>query len=234
MWGTTVAHLGGRVQSHVIEVAGFAGNPPVAGPIMPKLRDGLARYLRERKLKGAVLVGQMFGATVAYWLAMTEPDLVSGVVAIDTPPSRGEGEVDEEVEAMYRKLLSASPDEFKLGQKTRLRSCMADETIALKLTEQATRSSQATVADAFHDMMTRDLRAQIPRIKASVLLLLTTENFPVQARTLVEGAFGEQLSPIPHHQLVVIKGAHHYVMFDAPAAFFQQLDNFLDALRTGP
>jgi pimeloyl-ACP methyl ester carboxylesterase len=57
---------------------------------MPALRDRLANYLRDHA-RGAILVGHMFGAQMAYWLAMTEPELVGGVVAIDAPPSRLDG-----------------------------------------------------------------------------------------------------------------------------------------------
>src|ERR1700721_1861807 len=78
IWNTTLAHLGGRFETHVIDVAGFAGNPASSGPLMPRLHDGLAIYLREHA-RGAILVGHMFGAQVAYWLAMSEPDMVSGV-----------------------------------------------------------------------------------------------------------------------------------------------------------
>lgn len=83
-----MAHLAGRYQVHVLELAGFAGAPAVSGPLMPQLRDALARYLTEQKLQGAVLVGMLFGATVAYWVAATEPGLVGGVVAIDAPLRR--------------------------------------------------------------------------------------------------------------------------------------------------
>src|SRR5262249_22966994 len=87
IWDTTVAQLAGRAQTHVLNVAGFAGQPPVDGPLLRRLHDDLAVYIRERGLHRPVLVGIMFGAAVAYWLAMTDPDLVGGVIAIDAPPS---------------------------------------------------------------------------------------------------------------------------------------------------
>lgn len=228
VWDTTLAHLDGGVEAHVIEVAGFAGNPACSGPLMPRLRDGLAIYLREHA-RGAILVGHMFGAQVAYWLAMTEPDLVRGVIAIDAPPSRFDGTVDPEADEVRRVWGSASADEFARGIKDRIGSMMADQTLAKTIAAKAVRSSQPVIAEAFYDMMTRDLRAQIPNIEAPVLALLTTGNLPPEMLAAVEAFYREELGPIPRHELVIVQGSKHYVMFDAPERFFVELDKFLAA-----
>jgi N-formylmaleamate deformylase len=232
IWDTTLAHLGGRVEAHVIEVAGFAGNPVSYGPLMPRLRDGLATYLREHA-RGAILVGHMFGAQVAYWLAMTEPELVRGIIAIDAPPSRFDGTVDPEADEVRRAWGSASADEFARGIKHRIGSMMADQSLAETIAAKAVRSSQPVIAEAFYDMMTRDLRAQIPNIKAPVLVLLTTGNLPPEMLPTIEVFYREELGPIARHRLVVVPGSKHYVMFDAPKAFFVELDRFLASQAPG-
>jgi pimeloyl-ACP methyl ester carboxylesterase len=226
IWDSTLAHLRGGVEAHVIEVAGFAGNPASSGPLMPRLRDGLAIYLREHA-RGAILVGHMFGAQVAYWLAMTEPDLVGGVIAIDAPPSRFNGTVDPEADEVRRAWSSASAEEFARGVRRRIGSMMADQSLASAIAAKAVRSSQPAIAEAFYDMMTRDLRAQIPNIEAPVLVLLTTGNLPPEMLPTVEDFYREELRPIARHELVVVPGSKHYAMFDAPNAFFAELDRFL-------
>jgi len=230
-WDTTVAHLSARYQVHVLEVAGFAGAPAVAGPLMPQLRDALARYLTEQKLEGAVLVGVLFGATVAYWVAGTEPQLVGGVVAIDTPVSRFNGTIDPEAEEGRDALLHASPERLEKMQRRRYAQLMTDQVRAGLLAGKAARSSPPVLADAFYDSLTRDLRSNITRIRAPVLSLLTTENFPKESWDEIEAIFRAELGPIPRHELVVVPGAHHYVMFDAPEVYFGQLDRFLVSLH---
>jgi pimeloyl-ACP methyl ester carboxylesterase len=169
----------------------------------------------------------MFGAQIAYWLAMTEPDLVRGVIAIDAPPSRFDGTVDPEADEVRRAWSSASPDEFAHGINNRIGSMMADQSLAKSIAAKAVRSSQPVIAEAFYDMMTRDLRAQIPNIKAPVLVLLTTGNLPPEMLPTVEAFYREELRPIARHALVVVPGSKHYVMFDAPETFFARLDQFL-------
>jgi CheY-like chemotaxis protein len=41
-WTTTVAHLSGRFICHVLTLAGFAGTPPIDGPLFPTVRRDLA------------------------------------------------------------------------------------------------------------------------------------------------------------------------------------------------
>jgi pimeloyl-ACP methyl ester carboxylesterase len=85
------------------------------------------------------------------------------------------------------------------------------------------------IAETFYDMMTRDFRPQIPKIKARVPVLLTTGNIPAEVRARAESFYREELDPIPRHEMGVVPGARHYVMFDAPNLFFAQLDRFLAA-----
>ncbi|WP_394835913.1 alpha/beta hydrolase [Pendulispora rubella] len=229
MWDSTLAHLGGRVEAHVVEVAGFAGNPPTSAPLMPKLRDGIVRYLRERHAKKPILVGLMFGAAIAYWIAMTEPDLVGGVVAIDAPPSFGKGAPEQEAEEERDRILSADPQKYPTMVRRRLGKCMNDSARADWLAEKAGRSSSAAHAEAFFDMATRDLRPLVASIRAPVLLFRTTENIPADFRTEAEREYREALAPIPKHEMLIVNGSRHYVMFDAPDVFFANLDRFLAA-----
>lgn len=227
VWAETVAHLGPGFEAHVIDIAGFAGNAP-AGLLTPKLHEELGRYLRERA-RGAVLVGHMYGAYQAWWLAMTEADAVGGVVAIDAPPSAGGGEPEEiaEIEEGRRKLAGADAESFRKMTTRRVTSMVADAERGRALAEAATHSSQEVVADAFYDMMTRDLRAQIGAIKAPVLAVMSTAHQPPEVLPARKEHYRRQLAPIARHELLVLDGSKHYVMFDARERFYAALDRFL-------
>jgi pimeloyl-ACP methyl ester carboxylesterase len=230
VWDTIVAHLGARAQSHVIDVAGFAGHAAGAEPLLPALVEQLADYVRQARLSRPIVVGHMFGGTVAWWLAMSHPDLLGGVLVVDAPPSRSTGDPEDEAEAREarRALEGATREQFAKMTSFRLGSQMNDKTRAAALAEKAARSDRRVVADATFAMMTADTRASIPRIKTPALVLLTTENLPKGTAPEVETLYREQLAAIPEHELVVVQGSHHYVMFDAPETFFASLDRFVD------
>ena len=86
VWDTTVAALEGRYEVHVLSLAGFAGRPAVEGAFLPRVRDDIVAYIRDRQLDRAAVVGHSLGGFLAFWLAATEPGLVGPIVAVDGVP----------------------------------------------------------------------------------------------------------------------------------------------------
>lgn len=236
VWETTIGHLAGRVETHALTLPGFAGRPPVEGPILPRVVRELARYLRERQLRGTVVVGHMFGAAVAYALAVEAPDLVGGIVAIDVLPCQSAlGEPDEprvqalaEAQEAYRMMVAHPPSIDRLER--RFRSMMADPVRARKLAEESSRSSGRALADAYLELMQMDLRDRVRTLRSRALVVVTDLTYPPEGWSYIAASWHRQIDPIPHHDLVEIRGAHHYVMFDKPEEWFATLDRFLDAL----
>lgn len=219
VWDSTRAHLGPGVQTRVVDAASA---------------EQLATYIEHEHLSRPIVVGHMFGGTVAWWLAMARPDLVGGVVAIDAPPSRNTGDRDlAELENECREISAATPERFAKMTKYRLSTQMNDKGRAEALAAKASHADPHVVADEMFAMMAADTRSSIPRITAPVLVLLTTKNLPEGSAAEVEALYRGQLEPIRRHELVVVEGSHHYVMFDAPDAFFAALDRFLGASVTG-
>src|SRR5439155_18110270 len=86
VWDATLAHLGGKVQAHVVSLAGFAGAAPITKPLLPTVRDELVEYIRTNHLDHPILVGHSLGGFITFWVAETAPDLVGGGVAVDGAP----------------------------------------------------------------------------------------------------------------------------------------------------
>jgi pimeloyl-ACP methyl ester carboxylesterase len=85
-WDTTVARYRTRFTCHVLTVAGFAGVPPIDGPLLPAVRRDLAEYIRAQKLDRPIIVGHSLGGTIALTLAIEHPDLVGPLVIVDILP----------------------------------------------------------------------------------------------------------------------------------------------------
>jgi pimeloyl-ACP methyl ester carboxylesterase len=236
VWDATLAHLGGRVETHALTLPGFAGQPPVAGPILPRAERELASYLREKHLRGAVIVGHMFGAALAYALAVDEPELVGGIVVIDVLPCQAAlGEPDQTRADAVKEArqahdeLAAHPPNVE-GLQRRLKTMMTDPAPARMLAEKASLSSGQAIADAYLELMTLDLREGVRKLQPLALVIVTDLTYPPEAWSYIEASWHRQIDPIPRHELVVIRGAHHYVMFDKPDEWFASLDRFLAAL----
>ena len=96
-------------------------------------------------------------------------------------------------------------------------------------------SEQRVVADAMFDLVSQDLRPGLPRIAAPTLLLGTWIGLQEQlkqghielSRAAVVKTFEEQYASLPHLHFAITDTARHFIMFDDPAWFFQEVDAFL-------
>jgi pimeloyl-ACP methyl ester carboxylesterase len=72
-WDTTVEHYRDRFECHVLTVAGFTGVPRVAAPMLERVRDGIAEYIRQQHLDHPVIVGHSLGGFLALSVASKYP-----------------------------------------------------------------------------------------------------------------------------------------------------------------
>src|SRR5436305_1731639 len=72
-WDTTVAHYRDRFECHVLTLAGFAGVPRVPAPMLERVREDMAEYIRKNKMEKPVVVGHSLGGFLALDLASNYP-----------------------------------------------------------------------------------------------------------------------------------------------------------------
>jgi pimeloyl-ACP methyl ester carboxylesterase len=75
-------------------------------------------------------------------------------------------------------------------------------------------------------MVTTDLTNEVHDIQAPVLVIAADGGYQKRIR--------EQIASIPDHTMVVVPRSRHFVMFDAPAAFYRAIDEFLAAHPAKP
>ena len=82
VWADTVAHFP-DAETHVLTLAGFAGQAPISTPLSATVRAELAIYIRDRHLEHPIIIGHSLGGFIAFWLAAAEPDLVGPTITVD-------------------------------------------------------------------------------------------------------------------------------------------------------
>jgi N-formylmaleamate deformylase len=222
VWDDTVAHLGDKVESHVLTLAGFAGRKPTKPPLAATVRKELVRYIHAHRLDHPIIVGHSMGGFIAYWLAATAPDLIGGVVVVDAGPALAADAADPETAFSLRNAWAqAGDDELPDQVRVAYTSMVSDPKEIEPYLEAITKSDRQTMGDAIYELVTTDLRDKIASIRAPLLLVLADGGYQQMYRAMVK--------PIPHHEIVVIAKAKHFVMLDDPKAFYAQLDQFLEA-----
>jgi N-formylmaleamate deformylase len=223
LWRDTVAHLEGY-ESHVLTLAGFAGQPAIDGPLAATTREQLARYVRERKLDHPIIVGHSMGGFIAYWLAAAEPDLVGPTIIVDSGASLGTGDRDSDAEAAKQARAlwrNASDEQFTQQVHDIFGSMTAKPDRLAPMLDQVARSDRRAIGDAIYEQFTTDLRPMLTAIRSPVLVVLADGS--------LQDGMRAQASRVPDHTVVVVPGAKHFVMIDAPERFFSTLDTFLSA-----
>lgn len=218
VWKETVAHLGEGYQAHVLTLAGFAGIDPIDEPLSAAVRRDLTRYIRAKRLVHPIIVGHSMGGFIAYWIASYHPDLVGPVIIVDASPALSGG-LDEAKE-LRTKWKDASDAQYFAQVRAAFNSMTKVPRRMAPVIDEIVRSDRRSIGDAIYEMVMTDLRAHVKDIQAPVLIIAA--DGPLQQR------IRDQTDSIPDHEMVVIPNAHHFVMWDEPAAFFKVMDRFLD------
>ncbi len=217
VWAETVGHLGDNYQAHVLTLAGFAGVPRIDEPLSAAVRRDLTRYIRAKRLDHPIIVGHSMGGFIAYWIASYHPDLVGPVIIVDASPALSGG-LDEAKE-LRTKWKDADDAQYFAQVRAAFNSMTRMSKRMAPVVDKIVRSDRRSIGDAIYEMVITDLRDHVAEIQAPVLVIAA--DGPLQKR------IREQIEPIPDHEMVVIPNTHHFVMWDAPAAFYKVVDRFL-------
>jgi pimeloyl-ACP methyl ester carboxylesterase len=245
VWDTTVARYQDRFECHVLTVAGFAGLPRVNAPMLDRIREGLAEYIRKNTLDKPTIVGHSLGGFVALDLAAKYPGLPGKLVIVDAYPFfAGIADPDvtpqkakEMIEGMRQYYGSQDQDMYeritKSGMATRImvtKDSDLDRLIAWGL-----KTDRTAAADAMCELFSADLRDDLARIKSRTLVLgswIGYKQYTDRERT--EANLRRQYAKLAGVQIRVTDTARHFIMWDDPEWMFGQLDRFLDLAKPVP
>ena len=237
VWDDVVAHYKSRYTCHVLTLPGFAGQPAVAAPVLPRVRDEIIEYIRARRLHRPVLVGHSLGGFLALWTAATEPDLVGAIVSVDGVPfvpalanpkatAESARPMAEQMKALYASL---KPAQLGMQSRTAFAAMMSDPARVDVATRWAEISDPKAAASIIAEVMTTDLRDRVAVIRTRVLLVPALKTFAAaeggQERALA--AYRAQVRSVAAHEVVAAADARHFVMYDDLPFLLKTLDAFL-------
>ncbi|MBZ5619727.1 MAG: alpha/beta hydrolase [Acidobacteriia bacterium] len=244
-WDTTVARYQDRFECHVLTVAGFAGVPRVPAPMLDRVRDGLADYIRKNHLAKPVIIGHSLGGYEALALAAKYPDLPGKLVIVDAypffagiaSPDATPAQVNEMVAGMRQYYGGQDQDAYdrftKSGVATRImvtRDSDLDRLIAWGLA-----SDRTAVADAMCELFSADLRNDLARIKSPTLVLGSWIGYKQYTnRKNTEANLHRQYAQLDGVEIQITDTARHFIMWDDPEWMFGHLDRFLGLAQPVP
>lgn len=240
VWDELASYLSSSYELHKINVAGFAATPAVANPSVTELKAQLLAYIHKSKLQKPILIGHSLGGFMGLWLASTAPQAIGPVISVDGLPfigpifTRSNDTTVQSLkgQAQQIKLMYSNMSQQQLIEQSRysLSIQASSEEAKAKVMAMIETSDPATAGQAIHSLMSHDLRQDIAKITSPVLLLGASGGFDSDSQhTMVEALYKQQLSNLPHAQLVMNTKARHFIMFDDPQWLKQRVLNFLGA-----
>ncbi len=239
VWATTADALDDRYRVHLVHVNGFAGRAPGAnaeGPVSAPVAEEIARYIRENNLRQPAVIGHSMGGTIGMMLAARHPDSVGKLMVVDMFPWMGAmfgppGSTADSVRPIadqIRNQWAAAPDGQVSPFVEQMVSSMVRTEGARPMVLGHTRASSNDVAaNAFHELIVTDLRAELPNIRAPMTVLyVAPPNLPMPAAQY-EGYMRASYTNVPSTRIVKIDDSYHFIMIDQFDRFMGEVNAFL-------
>lgn len=233
-WKATAERLKGHYRLHLVQVAGFAGEPARAnasGPVLIPVAEAIDAYIRKNGLAPAVVVGHSLGGTMILWLAEHHPEELKKALVVDAAPWLAQVFVSPNVTAeqatqFAERIRTAPPlpEAAEAKMVSSLVSAPADRDMVLGW-EKA--SDPKVVANALADDLELDLRPGLAGIRTPITLLYP-DNTPLGAPPgAMDPIYKANFAAAPSIKLERVDHSVHFIMLDQPAAFAADLDAFL-------
>lgn len=225
-WRRTAERLRGGHRLHLVQVAGFAGEPPRAnasGPVFEPVLADLDAYLATLP-QPPVVIGHSLGGTLGLALAEQRPEHLSRLLIVDALPFYGVlmggpaatvETVRPMAEGLRAQMTGAMPEPMARAMMAQMVTAPADVD---RVVGWSLASTPQVVGRAMADDMLADLRPGLATVKTPVTVLYET---PLKA--MMEAGY----APLGPKTLVEAPNSKHFIMYDQPARFDAEVDAFL-------
>lgn len=238
VWADLAQRLRPTRRLHLVQVAGFAGSPASAdaeGRVVASTAEAIADYIVRERLSAPDIVGHSLGGEVALMLGARHPDLVGRLLVVDAlpfysllfDPSATSASVAPQAAAMRDAILASSREQADAFQAASIARLVKTEAARPSLVEAGRKSDGATVANAMHELMTTDLRLELPDIKAQTMVVYAYDPAFGVSSASVDQTFRDAYRGLPNVTFRRVDDSFHFVMQDQPEAFAAAAQEFL-------
>lgn len=232
-WKAAADKLKTNHRLHLIQVAGFAGEPARAnasGPVLAPTADAIDTYLVAQHLTPAVVIGHSLGGTMLLYLAERHPEHFKKVMLVDALPFYGSliGGPTATAAGMAPMADQARKATAKMPLNDQMVAAMATKADDRALIKSWTEASDTSaVSNAFADDITLDLKPDLAKVSVPVTLVYpdyTPLGVPAGATA---ARYSGEYATLKGIKLVEITASVHFVMFDQPEQFATAVAEFL-------
>ncbi len=238
VWRATAERLRAHYRLHLVQVAGFAGEPARAnatGPVVVPTAEAIDAYLVQAKLAPAVVVGHSLGGTMALWLAEHHPEHLKKALVVDALPLYGlvllarPSATPEQLQqlAQIAKVSTLAAADYAAVMQPIVAGMVSTPADRQTVLQWSLDSDRGVVANALSEDIVLDLGPGLGAIRTPITLLYPDYGPAGAPLAAIEATYRGAYASAPTIKLVRIDHSLHFIMDDQPAAFAAALDAFL-------
>lgn len=241
VWKEMMAALPGH-RYHLVKVNGFAGSAPganVEGLVSAPVAEDVARYIQTdivgKKLNKPAVIGHSMGGTIGLMVASRHAELVDRLMVVDMvpflgalfgPPGTTVASITPTADGILAGMRAAEPEARRARAVGTINSMVATEAMRPGAIEDSLTSTPDVSARAYHELVVTDLRPELVNIKAPLTVLyIATKGFLTPAKA--DAVYASAYAPVKGARLKRIDDSAHFLMWDQPKVFQDEVREFL-------
>lgn len=232
-WEATVNQLEENYECHVLTLAGFGGKSPIEFPWLPKVNASIENYIQENQLNDLTIIGHSLGGTIATWLASRENSQIAKLILVDALPAAGAMMIpnfDPEnlaYESPYNnQLLSMNDADFEKMAQGMAQGMSLRPAAQEKIKDWILLSDRKTYVYGYTDYLKLDMRENLKNISIPVTIIAADKPY---GKEMVTQTYKNQYANLAQYDMIIAENAAHFVMFDQPEWFMEQIQNIIAA-----
>ncbi len=246
VWDPTADRLKAKYRLHRVQIRGFGDDAgvnaegPVLEPMMREVADYIDDCVTDQGRSAPAIIGHSMGGLTGLIIAARAPQEVGKLMIVDALPFIGTlfdpaatantmrpqaEQMAAMMRAQYGQPAPTTPvsDPGPVGMVGGMSNQPAGRTAVLGWM----RSADARVtAQAFYDVMTTDMRGELPAVAAPVTLLYAQDDSLMPAER-ARAAFEPHYAGLAKFSAQMVPASRHFIMLDQPEAFAKAVDAFL-------
>lgn len=238
VWDETVIALQDDYRVHTLQVAGFAGAPARGNAentdILQDLATDISRYTQGLDGETAI-IGHSLGGLVTLKTALISESKIDRIMIIDVLPyfsvlmdAQATPETIAPIAAfMKTTLINQSEEVFAARQDEALAALVKSADDRQKALDWSVASDRAVMAQAMSEVLVTDLRGDIAAITLPTTVIFADDP-TIPNIDIVRDYYAADYASIENAEIIPIKNALHFIMYDQPEAFIAEISAFLE------
>lgn len=237
VWRATAERLKATHRVHLVQFAGFAGEPwsHGDGPVVDPVVEAVAAYVKDAGLTRPTVIGHSMGGLSGLLLAQRHPDLVGRVMTVDSLPFfsalYGPQATPETAkpfaEQAARMMLTQDEAAIRASQTAGAAGLARDPATRAAMVEWSLASDRHALATAIREVMTTDARPGLAAMRVPVTALYAADADGGAPAAMADAMWAREYAALPGVKLIRVDGSRHFIMADQPEVFAGLVDEFL-------